>query len=73
MLGFKQTFEDHVNNVLPKANKSVGLIRKLRNFLPRATLIAIYKAFIRPHLNYGDALYDQAFNNSLKEKLEYIK
>ena len=73
MLGFKPTFEDHVNNVLGKVNKSVGLIRKLRTFLRRATLITIYKAFIRPHLNYGDALYDQAFNNSLKEKLESIK
>ena len=72
MLGFKKTFEDHVINVLAKVNKSVGLIRKLLNFLPGATLI-IYKAFIRPHLNYGDALYDQAFNNSLKEKLESIK
>ena len=33
-------------------------------------LITIYKAFIRPHLEFGDVLYDQAFNNSLKEKLE---
>ena len=73
MLDFKPTFEDHVNNVIAKVNKSVGLIRKLRTFLPRATLITIYKAFIRPHLNYGAALYDQAFNNSLKEKLESIK
>ena len=37
------------------------------------TLIAIYKAFIRLHLDYGDVLYDQAFNNTLKEKLESIQ
>ena len=49
---------------------AVGLLRKLRNILPRTTLITIYKAFTRPHLDYGDNLYDQAFNNSFKEKLE---
>ena len=32
-------------------------------------LITIDKAYIRPHLDYGDLLYDQTFNNSFKEKL----
>ena len=73
ILDFKLTFEDHLNNVLAKVNKAVGLLRKLRNLLPRATLITIYKAFIRPHLNYGDVLYDQAFDNSFKAKLESIQ
>ena len=49
---------------------AVGLLHKLRNILPRTMLITIYKAFTRPHLDYGDILYDQAFNNSFKEKLE---
>ena len=73
ILDFKLTFEEHLNNVLAKVNKAVGLLRKLRNILPRTTLITIYKAFIRPHLDYGDVLYDQAFNNSFKEKLESIQ
>ena len=70
ILDFKLTFEERVNNVLAKVNKAVGLLRKLRNILPRTTLVTIYKAFIRPHLDYGDVLYDQAFNNSFTEKLE---
>ena len=70
ILDFKLTFEEHLNNVLAKVNKAVGLLRKLRNILPRTTLVTIYKAFIRPHLEYGDVLYDQAFNNSFTEKLE---
>ena len=70
ILDFKLTFEEHLNNVLAKVNKAVGISSKLRNILPRTTLITIYKAFIRPHLDYGDVLYDQAFNNSFTEKLE---
>ena len=42
-------------------------------FLPRAALITIYKAFIRPHLDYGDILYDQAYNMSFHQKLESIQ
>ena len=70
ILDFKLTFEEHLNNVLVKVNKAVG---KLRNILPRATLISVYKAFIWPHLDYGDVFFDQAFNNSFKEKLESIQ
>ena len=69
ILDFKETFEEHLNNVLAKVSKAVGLLRKLRNTLSRTTLITIYKAFIRPHLDYGDAVYNQAL---FKEKLESI-
>ena len=47
-----------------KINKTISLLRKPQNNLPRAALITIYKSFVRPHLDYGDILYDQAFNNS---------
>ena len=70
---FKLAFEEHLNNILAKVNKAIGLLRKLRNILPRTTLIIIYKAFIRPHLDYRHVLYDQAFNNLFKEKLESIQ
>ena len=46
ILDFKLTFEDHLNNVLGKANKAVGLLCKFQNLLLRITLNTIYKAFI---------------------------
>ena len=73
ILDFKLTFEDHLNNVLATINEVVGLLHKIRNLLPRTTLITIYKTFIRPDLDYGDDLYNQNFSKSLKEKLEYIQ
>ena len=73
VLDFKLTFEEHLKNVLVKVNKAVSFLHKLRNLLPRTSLITIYKAFIRQHLDYGDALYDQAFKNSFKEKLESLQ
>ena len=41
ILDFKLTFEEHLNNVLAKLNKAVGLLRKLRSLLARTTLITI--------------------------------
>ena len=72
-LDVKLTFDEHLNNVLNKVNKTIGLLRKLQNLLSRSTLITIYKAFVRPHLDYGDILFDQTYNSSFHEKLESIQ
>ena len=36
-------------------------------------MLAIYKSFIRPHLDYGDIIYDQAYNVLFHQKLESIQ
>ena len=51
----------------------IGHLRKLSNVLPRQALVTIYKVFIRPHLDYGDVLYYQTFNNSFHAKMESIQ
>ena len=48
-------------------------MRKLSSSLARQALITIYKAFVRPHLDYGDVIYDQAFNTSFYTKTEFIQ
>ena len=73
ILGSKLTFKNHITMVTTKINKTIGILRKLQNLLPRSALITIYKAFVRPHLDYGDILYDQAFNLSFQQKLESIQ
>ena len=54
-------------------NKSIALSWKLKTILPRLKLLTIYKAFIRPHLDYGDTICDQAYNDSFHQKLEPIQ
>ena len=54
--------------MLNKVNKTIGLLRKLQNTLPRPSLLTIYKSFIRPHLDYGDIIYDQVHRVSFQEK-----
>ena len=73
ILDVKLTFEEHLKNVFNKTNKTIGLLKKLSNLLPRQALVTVYKACIRPHLDYGDVLYDQDFNNSFHTKVESIQ
>ena len=60
-LDSKLNFKEHVQNVLNKVSKTVGLLRKLEKIFPRPPLITIYKSFIRPHLDYGDIIYNVLF------------
>ena len=66
-------FCGHLQNMFNKIIKTISLLHKLQNNLPRASLVIIYKSFIRLHLHYGDILYDQTFNNSFHERLELIQ
>ena len=42
------TFDEHLTNVSNKIIKTIGLLRKLQNILPRPALLPIYKCFLRP-------------------------
>ena len=73
ILDVQLTFEQHLKGVFTKANKTIGLSRELSKLPPRQTLISIYEAFVRPHLDYSDVLYDEAFNSSFHAKMEFIQ
>ena len=73
LLDDKFSYEHHLKFVLNKINKTIGLLRKFQQILPRQSLITIYKSFIRPHLDYGDIVYDRAFNESFHKNLESIQ
>ena len=36
-------------------------------------LINIFKSFLRPHLDYGDVIYDRAYNTSFHQNIESIQ
>ena len=69
----KLSFDEHIQFILIKARKIIRLIRKLQPIIPRAALLTIYKSFLRPHLDYGDVIYDGTFNESFQNKLESIQ
>ena len=64
----KLDFNAHIKDKISKAYRGIGLIKKLQSKLPRNALLTIYKSFIRPHLGYGNIVFDQATNDSFCKK-----
>ena len=40
----------------------------MQKTLPRPVLMTIYKAFVRPHLDHGGIIYDEAYNETFHQK-----
>ena len=53
------SFEKHLNEKITKAKKNIGLIKHLSKYLPLKTLDQMYKALVRPHLDYCDIIYHE--------------
>ena len=73
VLDSKLNFNAHVDQKIKTRNRIIGLIRRLSVTLPRNALLTIYKTFVRPHLDYGDILYDKPNNGNFQNKLEKLQ
>ena len=59
----------HIDNLATKLSKTVGLIAKLRHFVPHHTLLNIYRALILPYLSFGLIVWGQASKTHLTKIL----
>ena len=50
----------------------IDLIRRLSVNLCRNAFLPIYKSFIRPHLEYGDILYDKPNTDNFQKIMEKV-
>ncbi|MCH2389817.1 MAG: reverse transcriptase family protein [Nitrospinales bacterium] len=84
ILDSKLNFNSHIAEKISKANQGLGVMQQLSKWIPRRTLEEIYKLYVRPHLDYGDVIYDIAdlnktsiFNSSgpknNMEKIEMVQ
>ena len=60
-----------LKGVANRTNRTIGLPSKY-NILPTASLITIYKAFIRLYLDFDDIFYKKAYSNTFRDKIESI-
>ena len=69
----KLNFKKHLKDKFSIVNKGNGMLKKLSNYLPRHSLRTLYKAFIRPHLDYADIIYDKPDNMNICNKIERLQ
>ena len=49
----KLAWNNHITKISSKISRTIGIINKLKHFLPVNTKITLYNSLILPHINYG--------------------
>ena len=52
----------HIDHISSKVSKGIGMIARLRHFVPLATMLNIYRSLIEPYISYGLIAWGQAAN-----------
>ena len=54
------TWKYHISYLTSKISKTIGVIARLRHFVPSSTLLTLYRSLISPYLLYGITVWGQA-------------
>ena len=69
-LGERLNFREHLKNKFAIVSKGIGVLKKLSNYLPHHSSVTLYKAFIRPYLDYADIIYDKLSTINIRNKIK---
>lgn len=61
------SFKSHINNLCTKLSARIGLISRLRQFLPKKILNVIFKAIVQPNFDYGINIYGFTFQSHINK------
>ena len=73
IFALKLSFDEHLKSVVKKLVKLLVHFENPKVILHITPLTTIYKSFFRPHLDYGDIIYNQTFNESFHQRIESIQ
>ena len=59
------TWKHHIECVNKSVRRKVGLLFKLRYFVPQYILVLLYKCFIQPHILYGIEVWGSSYKSHL--------
>ena len=71
LLDSNLSWKSRIDNVALKVSRPVGVVARLRHFVPRTTLLNIYQSLILPYLTYGLAAWGQPAKTHLQKFLCY--
>ena len=59
-------FNEHISVTASKISKSIGVLYKLKPYLPTETLVTIYYSLVHPYLNYCSMVWGNSSPSSVK-------
>ena len=66
MIDERLSFKTHIQNIRLKISRYVGLMRRLKHYLPYSALRSIYFALIQSNINYCSLVYLSTFKSHIK-------
>ena len=55
----------HIKNINSKLSRAIGVLSKLKCFLPRNILVYIYNTIMLPHLNYCNEIWGNTYSSHI--------
>jgi hypothetical protein len=68
----KLSFSCHINSAVLKANQLLGLLKRCFGHMDKMVLTKLYKAIVRPHLEYANIVWHPKFKKDV-ENLEKVQ
>ena len=66
------SFKNHIQMAIKKANKILGIIKRTFTHMDSDTFLRLYKTMVRPHLEYGNVIWDPHLKG-LSQDLERVQ
>ena len=67
------TWKSHIDNVCKLCSRNLGVMNKVKHFLPKTSLYQLYCSFILPYLSYGILLWGNATKTYITKLLKIQK
>ena len=59
IVGDTLSWSDHINHISMKIKRSIGVIKRAWSYLPKSSLITLYRTLIEAHLRYCNVIWGQ--------------
>jgi hypothetical protein len=67
------TWSDHIESLVSRANRRIGLLRRVKHLLPHHARITLYNTLILPILDYADIVWGDKDNITLMNMLQIVQ
>lgn len=67
------TWSDHIGELSIKINQRLGLLKRIKNLLPRSARLLYYNSLILPLFDYGDIVWGDKNNLTIMESLQVLQ
>ena len=71
-LDHKLTFHTYIEEICKKICSGIGVLRRIRQFIPQGSLVTLYESLIQPYFDYCSPFWDTC-DKTLRNKLQIIQ